>query len=270
MKSFITKYILQAGMLSIFLFASNSLFADCSQDTIRQSNTVKPVRLVIKADTIFTFGLNDSLISAVQADAVLPSDERLIQEEIRSRYDKRIHRYRKHWERIIPTHTTIQYAGNIGLLSIGTGWDYGKHRQWETNLLFGFIPKYSSKKAKITMTLKQSYIPWSIDIGKGFSVEPLSCGLYMNTVFGDQFWVSEPERYPKGYYGFSSKIRFHIFMGQGITFNLGNNSRFSAKAITLFYEISTCDLYLISAATNSYLKPKDYLSLSFGVKIQWF
>lgn len=50
-------------------------------------------------------------------------------------------------------------------------------------LLLGFIPKYSSKKTKVTMTLKQNYMPWSINIGKGFSTEPLACGLYLNTVF---------------------------------------------------------------------------------------
>ena len=47
--------------------------------------------------------------------------------------------------------------------------------QWETDILLGFIPKYSSKKAKVTMTLKQNYMPWSINIGKGFSTEPLTC-----------------------------------------------------------------------------------------------
>jgi hypothetical protein len=119
------------------------------------------------------------------------------------------------------------------------------------------------------MTLKQNYMPWSINLGKGFSTEPLSCGLYLNTVFGNQFWVSEPERYPKGYYGFSSKVRIHVFMGQRLTYDIDPNRRFLAKSVTFFYEISTCDLYLISGVTNSYLRPRDYLSLSFGLKFQW-
>ncbi|MCI7706670.1 MAG: hypothetical protein SPF43_05780 [Bacteroidales bacterium] len=34
-------------------------------------------------------------------------------------------------------------------------------------------------------------------------------------------------------------------------------------------EPTTCDMLLISRATNRYLKPKDYLSLSFGLKIQF-
>ena len=187
-----------------------------------------------------------------------------------NKYDKRIHRYRGHWEKLIPTHTKVQFAGNMGLLSFGTGWDYGKKNQWETDVFLGFIPKYDSKRTKVTMTLKQNYMPWSLNLGRGFSTEPLTCGIYFNTVFGNEFWVHEPDRYPKGYYGFSSKIRSHIFLGQRLTYVIDPQRRYTAKSITFFYELSTCDLYLISAATNSYLRPRDYLSLSFGLKLQLF
>ena len=187
-----------------------------------------------------------------------------------NKYDKRIHRYRGHWEKLIPTHTKVQFAGNMGLLSFGTGWDYGKKNQWETDVFLGFIPKYDSKGTKVAMTLKQNYMPWSLNLGRGFSTEPLTCGIYFNTVFGNEFWVHEPDRYPKGYYGFSSKIRSHIFLGQRLTYDIDPQRRYTAKSITFFYELSTCDLYLISAATNSYLRPRDYLSLSFGLKLQLF
>ena len=76
-----------------------------------------------------------------------------------NKYDKRIHRYRGHWEKLIPTPTKVQFAGNMGLLSFGTGWDYGKKNQWETDVFLGFIPKYDSKRTKVTMTLKQNYMP---------------------------------------------------------------------------------------------------------------
>lgn len=186
-----------------------------------------------------------------------------------SRYDRRVHRYRRHWNALIPTHLKLQFAGNMGLLSVGTGWDYGKHNQWETDILLGFLPKYHSSENKVTFTVKQNYMPWSLQIKESrFSVEPLSCGMYLNTVFGDEFWVSEPSRYPKGYYGFSSKVRIHAFLGQRLTYDIDPRRRFTAKSITFFYEISTCDLYIVSAFTNKYLKPKDYLSLSFGVKLQ--
>ncbi len=187
-----------------------------------------------------------------------------------NKYDKRVHKYRRTWEKLIPTHTKIQFAGDMGLLSFGTGWDYGKKNQWETDVFLGFIPKYSSSDFKMTFTLKQNYMPWSIGLGKGFSTEPLACGIYFNTVMNDDFWTKEPDRYPKGYYGFSTKIRTHVFLGQRLTYDIAHDKRITAKSITFFYEISTCDLYVISAFGNSYLKPKDYLRLSLGLKLQLF
>lgn len=154
---------------------------------------------------------NNTLYSILSKDSILvPSPSVQNQEEDivtqmpnrHHKYDKRVHRYRRAWEALIPTHTKLQYAGGMGLLSWGIGWDYGKRGQWETDLLLGFIPRYSSKHFKMTMTLKQNYIPWSIWLGKDFSLEPLTTGIYFNTVFSDDFWTSEPERYPRGYYGF--------------------------------------------------------------------
>lgn len=239
-----TKYIVRLGVATLFFLLSPMAMVSASN----------------KTDSIDTFhNKSNSLNESNEFNAT-----------IRTSYDNRVHRIRKNWERIIPTHSKIQYAGNMGLISFGTGWDYGKRNQWETDLLLGLIPKYSSKKAKITMTIKQNYMPWSIDLNQRLSIEPLACGLYLNTVFGDQFWVNEPERYPKGYYGFSSKVRIHVFLGQRLTYDIDPQRRFLAKSVTFFYELSTCDLYMISAVTNRYLKPRDYLSLSFGLKFQWF
>lgn len=94
---------------------------------------------------------------------------------------------------------------------------------------FGLHPRYSSKHFKMTMTLKQNYIPWSIWLGKDFSLEPLTTGIYFNTVFSDDFWTSEPERYPRGYYGFSTRIRTHIFLGQRVRFDVPEKYRKFSK-----------------------------------------
>ena len=54
-------------------------------------------------------------------------------------YQKRIQQYQTRWDRLVPQYGKIQFAGNMGLLSFGFGWDYGKNGQWETDLLFGFV-----------------------------------------------------------------------------------------------------------------------------------
>lgn len=185
------------------------------------------------------------------------------------KYHRRVERYQRTWQRIIPTYTKLQYAGGMGLLSIGTGWDYGKDSQWETELFLGFIPRYSSDEAKATFTLKQNYMPWQMPRHKVLQFIPLTCSIYFNTVFSDEFWTQEPDRYPKGYYGFSTRIRTNLSVGQRLRIRIPSEKRHFFKSISLYYEVSTCDLYLISAITN-HLMPKDFLRLSFGVKSDIF
>ena len=150
-----TNYILRAGVLSVLLLLPGLMSATCKRDTIINNYKDDSLRFIIKDDSIITFRNGESSFTIIKADSVLPATPKHTKH---TRYDNRVHRFRRNWERIIPTHSKIQYAGNMGLLSFGTGWDYGKRNQWETDVLLGFIPKYSSKKAKVTMTLKQNYV----------------------------------------------------------------------------------------------------------------
>lgn len=61
-----------------------------------------------------------------------------------SRYDRRVLKYREHWDLLIPTNGVIQTCGNMGVISLGIGWDYGKRRQWETFVMLGYIPRFDS------------------------------------------------------------------------------------------------------------------------------
>lgn len=185
------------------------------------------------------------------------------------KYKKRVESYRDFWESLMPTYSKIQYAGGMGLVNLGLGWQYGKKDQWETDVFLGFIPRYSSDESKITFTLKQNFIPWQTPLNKTLTLEPLTCALYFNTVFSDEFWTQQPDRYPSGYYRFSTRVRTHLSIGQRLRFNIPDSKRFFSRSITAFYEISTCDFYLANAFTNR-LGLDDYLRLSFGLKFDIF
>ena len=100
------------------------------------------------------------------------------------------------WQKMIPRYTKIQFAGGMGLLSAGVGWNYGHNKSWETEVLWGFVPSFSNDRTKLTMTLRENYVPWSVRLGKGWSLQPLSCGIYINTIFDgmDQRTEKIPER----------------------------------------------------------------------------
>lgn len=182
--------------------------------------------------------------------------------------DKRIHIRYKGINRIIPTIAIGQFAGNMGLVSVGAGWDHGARAQWETALMAGIIPKEEGKKSYVTVTLKETFTPWSIQMSNRWSFEPLTCALYFNSIISRDFWVREPEHYPKSYYGFSTKIRANISIGESITFYTRREKGSLLRYTSLFYEFGTADMYIISKATNKYLKFWDIFGISFGVKMK--
>lgn len=207
-------------------------------------------------------GAEDSL-AAVTASQVEQGEASHI-----SRFDHRVHRVRHYWENLIPTQLVIQNAGNMGIVSLGVGWEYGRRTQWETHLLWGFIPKYDSSKAHLTSTLKQNYIPWSISFNDWLALEPLEATIYVNTVYGHEFWRSQPGRYPDKYYeALSTKFRINVGVGQRLAFSLNPNKYFF-KGITFFYEVSSCDLYIRSLFQGTGISFWDILGLSLGFKFQ--
>lgn len=184
------------------------------------------------------------------------------------RFDHRVHRVRRYWANLIPTQVVVQNAGNMGFASAGVGWEYGKRGQWETHLLWGFIPKYDSGRAHLTQTIKENYIPWSISFNDWLALEPLEATMYVNTVYGHEFWRSQPGRYPDKYYeALSTKFRINVGVGQRLTLSLNPNKYFF-KGVTLFYEISSCDLYIRSLFQGTAISFWDTIGLSIGVKLQ--
>ena len=92
---------------------------------------------------------------------------------------------------------------------------------------------------------------------------------FQNTVYGHEFWKSQPSRYPDKYYEFmSTKFRLNVALGQRITWEIPSNRRKYAKSIGLFYEVSTCDLYIRAKFQDSNIPLKDIIGLSIGVKLQ--
>lgn len=228
------------------------------------------------AISLFIFFIFVPIADLTAQDSVYVAQEDTQTEHTRhtsqSRYERRTLHYRNFWSTLVPNHLKLQFAGSIGMISAGVGWHYGRqHDQWETDLLFGYLPKFQSDRAKLTTTLKQSYMPWNVDIKKmPLTFTPLVCGLFFNTVFGEDFWASEPSKYPKKYYGFSTKIRANVFVGQRINYLIPERKRRYNKSISAYYELSTCDLYLASYFTNHHIKLKDILSLSFGLRFEGF
>ncbi len=184
--------------------------------------------------------------------------------------DRRQHEGYSGWKRLVPTHIKGQYAGGVGVASVGFGWDYGKKCRWETDLMVGYLPECYSDQDRFVFALKQHYIPWQLRLSDRLSIDPLTCGLYATVISGDGFWFQEPEdRYGGSYYRFPTRARAYIYVGQRATWHIRRSSS-TLRSVTLFYELSACDLNIVSKVPNSSLGLDDIFYFSCGVKFQLF
>ena len=110
--------IIKALTCFLLVCSSTGYAQEANTITIEPRRVFRDTVIITKHDTVW---LEKEKVKIDSAD---------ISSKRSSRYDKRVHRYRKHWESLIPTHTKLQFAGNMGLLSLGTGWDYGKRGKW--------------------------------------------------------------------------------------------------------------------------------------------
>ncbi|WP_341831651.1 hypothetical protein AACH28_23205 [Sphingobacterium thalpophilum] len=116
-----------------------------------------------------------------------------------------------------------------------------EQRFQSTDFLLGYVPKYDTDRAKLTLTLRQSYTPWKIKLNKQFTYHPLRTGAYLNTTLGKQFWYKEPDKYPNSYYRFSTRLRINIFVGQDFSYKIkSSNSYF--EGVKFYYDLHTSDI----------------------------
>ena len=89
----------------------------------------------------------------------------------------------------------------------------------------GFPAGSYSDRTHTTFTLRQNYISWSIRCCKRFAIEPFTPGVYLNLITGEDYWVRESDKYPgDSYYGFTSRLRTYLYVGQRFTYYCYENS----------------------------------------------
>lgn len=176
--------------------------------------------------------------------------------------------YRKGWAHLLPNLFISQYAGNIGTVSVGTGWSYGKHDRHETHLLLGYLSRHDIGSDQMALTLRQQYIPWKIGFNTSFSCNPFIIDASLNTIFSDQFWYREPIHHD--YYSFPSKLRFHLGVGGRINYAHLYRYGINDSRLSFYYQLSTYDLAVISYVRSSHIPLKELFTLGIGINIRLF
>jgi len=171
----------------------------------------------------------------------------------------------KFWKSLIPDQAGLQYAGSIGFISAGAGYDLLNEKA-ALNFNVGYIPESLGGELTI-ISVKFQYKPFNIPIGDKIIVQPFNPVFFPSYTLGQNFdFKFEKPKYQEGYYFWSSALRLHL--GASTEVKILNKPDAKIKALSLYAEANTNDLYLLSWFKNRTYTPfYRMFKMGYGVKM---
>lgn len=159
----------------------------------------------------------------------------------------------------VPVYSKMQYAGNIGLGSVGLG-TYMFHNKVSLDLSYGYLPASKQANRVSTLALKPAFhfvsaksnaLQWGL-----YSGICVTYSLTKNT------YITYPDHFPKGYYQ-SNAFHFNPFFGLKIMPRKSNKP----NAYSFYTEIGTVDYKIWYALSNKKISAMDIWNVCFGITI---
>ncbi len=170
---------------------------------------------------------------------------------------------RAHRHRLIPDHLKFQYAGNMGFISIGTGYSIlGGHVH--SDVFYGYAPISRCGEHIHQITWKNTVLPGSIRLSKRIQWTPVAAGAHLSCKVGNnnrETWVILPNRYPKNYY---PPTAVHLLLTVGTCFDYRIPG--SSRRAGMFLEAGTTALYLRNWLRERHVSLHDILNVSCGIR----
>ena len=166
---------------------------------------------------------------------------------------------------LVPDYVKLQYAGSIGWVSVGGGYDLLGQRV-HAGLNYGYVPRQMGGGLHL-LSASLFYTPVKLKASKTVTIKPLDVGVKAVYHFGDQFYLNWPERFPRNYYWWKSALRLHLALESSVTHVIKDAGKI--KSLTAYIEFNTNDLYLISYVLNPSVSVTDIIKVGCGVRIHF-
>jgi hypothetical protein len=168
---------------------------------------------------------------------------------------------------ITPDQAIIQYAGSIGYISAGIGYNLFKDKS-VLSFHYGYVPRNKGGELDIA-AVKLDYKPFSIRIGDQLIFHPINPVAFISYTFGQEFGFEfDSKVYADGYYFWSPALREHLGLTSELKI-LGDGSSV-IRSVSLFAEANTNDLYAINWYHDRKGIPfTDIFRLGFGLKVNF-
>lgn len=148
---------------------------------------------------------------------------------------------------VVPDFGVVQYAGSIGYLSGGLGYDVFESRA-RLSFHYGEVPEIRGGQLRI-LSGKFLCVPLVAKLSDRIYVNPIDAGMIVSYHTGENFKSNVPDYFEKNYYWWHTNLRFHVATEHAITFNFHEQN--TLKRASLYAEFNLNDLYLVSFFTNT-------------------
>lgn len=168
---------------------------------------------------------------------------------------------------LAPDFLVVQYAGSIGYMSGGVGYDAFK-RNARFSVHYGVVPKRVGGAVQV-FAAKMTYIPVVIGLSENTSVNPLDIGLMASWHNAHHVTARWPEyQYSKGYYWWHPSLRLHLITETSFTYEFNDDNK--VTSITGYIELNANDLYIVSYFYNvRSLRITDIVKTGIGIRVNF-
>lgn len=163
----------------------------------------------------------------------------------------------------MPDHVKTQFAGNMGVLSLGLGYSFFNGKL-ESDMFYGYVGTGQSDHSIQHLTQKNTFYPYSLPVNDVLVWKPVSFGLSFLYKVGDtnrETWLFLPERYPNSYY-FATAFHALVTVGTSMTYKGPGILRNTG----MYLEAGTTALYIRNWLSEDFVKLSDIVSLGIGIK----
>jgi hypothetical protein len=157
----------------------------------------------------------------------------------------------------LPDFMRMQYAGQAGMLSIGSGYSWW-HRHAEVSANYGYVPLLVADRRVHILSERNA-----LRLGESLALEPIVAGVTANVTLGNRYQLFLPEA-QRDYY-WPDALYFWFFAGPRLAYLPSQPALF--RGIGAQIEAGTINQYIRSYRNNRDVDLADILSLSLSAQI---
>lgn len=169
------------------------------------------------------------------------------------------------YKNLLPDYVKMQFAGGIGFISIGAGYDF-LNQKLDITYFYGYVPKFVSVDDLHSVSLQLTAKLFRIKINENIQLMPFNFGWFIHHTFGNEYWIKLPEHYPESYYWWSPGRNSGLFVGGELKTKF-LSSKTPTSGTAFYVRVGSRGLYIASKFGNSSIPLTDIIEVGFGVAI---